>query len=67
MRAYLAAAGRRRPIVRVPFPGKTMAAYRAGHHTTPAHATGSRGFAEYLRDRLGSAGTLDPPYDFGRR
>jgi uncharacterized protein YbjT (DUF2867 family) len=67
MRAYLRAVRRRRPVVRAPIPGRTMAAYRAGHHLTPANATGVRGFAEDLRDRIGPDGTLRPPYDLRRR
>jgi uncharacterized protein YbjT (DUF2867 family) len=67
MRAYLRAVRRRRPVVRLPIPGRTMAAYGAGHHLTPAGATGVRGFAEDLRDRIGPDGTLPPPYDLRRR
>jgi uncharacterized protein YbjT (DUF2867 family) len=67
MRAYLRAVRRRRPVVRLPIPGRTMAAYRAGQHLTPAGATGVRGFAEDLRDRIGPDGTLPPPYDLRHR
>ncbi|GAB2836178.1 hypothetical protein GCM10027176_45530 [Actinoallomurus bryophytorum] len=48
-------------------PGRAMAAYRAGHHLAPAGATGVRGFAEDLRERIGSDGVLRPPYDLRRR
>jgi uncharacterized protein YbjT (DUF2867 family) len=67
MRAYLRAVHHRRPVVRLPIPGRSMAAYRAGHHLTPANATGVRGFAEDLRDRIGPDGTLRPPYNLRRR
>jgi uncharacterized protein YbjT (DUF2867 family) len=66
MRTYLTAVRRRRPVVRLPLPGKTIGAYRAGHHLAPAKATGVRSFTDDLLDRLGPAGTLDPPYDFRR-
>jgi uncharacterized protein YbjT (DUF2867 family) len=67
MRAYLRAVRRRRPVVRLPIPGRAMAAFRAGHHLAPAGATGVRGFAEDLRDRIGPDGTLPPPYVLRRR
>ncbi len=63
MRAYLTATGRRRPILRVPLPGKVAAAYKAGHHMTPANATGELTFAGYLRERLTTDGRVAEPYD----
>lgn len=44
----LHAYGRRRPLVPLPLAGKAARAYKAGHHTTPGHATGRRTYAEYL-------------------
>jgi uncharacterized protein YbjT (DUF2867 family) len=52
VRAYLTAAGRRRPLVSVPVPGKTAAAFRQGVHLAPGHATGVRTFGEFLAGRV---------------
>ncbi len=40
------ATGRRRRTVHVRLPGRSFAAFRAGHQLTPQHATGRRTFAE---------------------
>ncbi|MDN3353273.1 NAD(P)H-binding protein [Actinomadura sp. DC4] len=61
MRTYLGAVRRRRPILRLPIPGRTAAAYREGRHTTPAGATGVRGFTEELLSRVRADGTLESP------
>lgn len=45
---YLAAAGRRRRIVEVRVPGKTMRAYREGWNLTPDNVFGTVTFAEFL-------------------
>ncbi|HEY0542723.1 MAG TPA: NAD(P)H-binding protein [Actinoallomurus sp.] len=66
MRAYLGAVRRRRPVLRVPIPGKAAAAYRAGRHMAPEGATGVRTFTEDLLARVGPGGTLDVPYDLSR-
>lgn len=47
-RAYLAATGRRRPVVPVRLPGRTFGAYRRGGHLAPDHATGHITFERYL-------------------
>ncbi|MEV4757316.1 NAD(P)H-binding protein [Micromonospora sp. NPDC049559] len=47
-RAYLAATGRRRPMVPVRLPGRTFRAFRAGGHLAPEHATGRVTFEEHL-------------------
>jgi uncharacterized protein YbjT (DUF2867 family) len=60
MRAYLTAVRRRRPVVRVPLPGKAAAAYRAGRHLIPDHATGVRSFTDDLLARVGTDGRLRP-------
>jgi len=67
MRAYLAAVRRRRPVLRLPIPGRTMAAFRAGRHLAPAGAEGVRGFTDDLLGRIGPGGLPDLPYDLRRR
>jgi uncharacterized protein YbjT (DUF2867 family) len=67
MRAYLETTHRRRPILRIPLPGRQAAAVRAGHHLTPGNATGLRTFADDLRDRVDENGRIAPPYDLKRR
>lgn len=52
VRAYLAAAGRRRPLVSVRVPGKAAAAFREGVHLAPGRATGVRTFEEFLAGRV---------------
>jgi uncharacterized protein YbjT (DUF2867 family) len=56
VREYLRAAGKRRPIVRVPTPGKAAAAIRAGANLAPDRAVGVRTWEAFLRERVGSAG-----------
>ncbi|MET9962131.1 NAD(P)H-binding protein [Streptomyces sp. NPDC006326] len=50
-RAYLAATGRRRPVVPLPLAGKAYAAFRRGGNLTPAHAVGRTTFTEFLARR----------------
>jgi uncharacterized protein YbjT (DUF2867 family) len=50
-RAYLAAEGKRRPILGVRLPGAILRAYREGYHLTPEHADGRITFEEFLRKR----------------
>ena len=45
---------RRCPIVRVPVPGKTMAAFRTGHATCPDHRVGTVTWEEWLTERYAS-------------
>ena len=52
VRAYLRAAGRRRPIVPVPLPGRAAAALRAGANLAPDRAVGRRTWEEFLADRV---------------
>ncbi|MFI9346081.1 SDR family oxidoreductase [Streptomyces sp. NPDC052773] len=52
-RAYLAATGRRRPVVRVPLGGGAYRAFRAGGHLTPERAVGKGTFEEFLAARFG--------------
>ncbi|BFO19829.1 NAD(P)H-binding protein [Streptomyces sp. KM77-8] len=47
-RAYLKAAGRHRPVVKVPLRGAAYDAFRTGRHLAPDHAVGRATFDEYL-------------------
>jgi hypothetical protein len=47
-RAYLVHAGKRRPIISLPFPGAAFRAMREGHNVVPDHADGRITFEEYL-------------------
>jgi len=49
---YLRAAGKRRPIVRTPIPGKAAAAIRDGANLVPDRAVGRRTWEEFLAERL---------------
>ncbi|BBC38048.1 Nucleoside-diphosphate sugar epimerase [Streptomyces graminofaciens] len=51
-RAYLAATGRRRPILSVPLFGAAYRAFRSGDHLTPDKAVGKGTFEEYLAGRF---------------
>jgi len=51
-RAYLAAAGLRRPLLRVPVPGAVGRAFRDGAQLAPGHADGAITWDDYLRRRL---------------
>ena len=53
VRAYLSAAGKHRPIVRVPTPGRAAAAIRAGANLAPDRAVGRRTWQEFLAERVG--------------
>lgn len=53
-RVYRAARGLRRPIVRIPIPGTTVAAFRAGHATCPDHKVGTVTWEEWLTERHAS-------------
>ena len=56
LRSYLAAAGRRRPILSIRQPGGAARALRDGAGTTPDRAVGRRTWEEFLADRVGVAG-----------
>jgi len=49
---YLRAASKRRPIVRMPIPGKAAAAIRDGANLVPDRAVGRRTWEEFLAERL---------------
>jgi uncharacterized protein YbjT (DUF2867 family) len=55
-RAYLRAAGKRRPMVDVRLAGKGYRGLRGGGHLTPERAVGKGTFEEYLAGRFGGAG-----------
>ncbi|CAM5339940.1 SDR family oxidoreductase [Streptomyces pseudogriseolus] len=55
-RAYLAAAGRRRAVVKIPLRGAAYEAFRAGGHLAPDHAVGTGTFEDYLTKRLAVTG-----------
>lgn len=57
MRAYLEAAGKRRPVLPVRTPGKAARAYRAGANLAPDRAVGRRTWEDFLVARLGSPAT----------
>lgn len=50
-RAYRRARGLRRPILGVPLPGETAAAFRAGDATCPEHAVGTVTWSEWLAEQ----------------
>jgi uncharacterized protein YbjT (DUF2867 family) len=55
VRSYLRAAGKHRPIIGMPLPGKAAAAFRAGANLAPDRAVGRRTWEEFLAARLGSS------------
>lgn len=59
-RRYRTSRGLRRPIVRFPLPGKTVAAFRSGHATCPNHRLGTVTWKEWLAERYAS-GADEPP------
>jgi uncharacterized protein YbjT (DUF2867 family) len=68
VRLYLALTGRRRPVLRVPVPGRIGAGFRAGHHLVAGGGRlGTRTFDDYLRARIGPDGTVAPPYELRLR
>ncbi|MZD10316.1 NAD(P)H-binding protein [Streptomyces sp. SID5785] len=52
-RAYLRAAGRRRPVLGVPLAGRTYRAFREGRHLAPDGAVGRVTFEEFLARERG--------------
>lgn len=51
-RAYLKAAGRHRPVVKVPLRGAAYDAFREGRHLAPHHAVGRATFDEYVTSHV---------------
>jgi uncharacterized protein YbjT (DUF2867 family) len=67
MRAFLAATGRRKPILTVPIPGKTARGFRAGGHLLDeTGVTGTRTFADFLEEHVTPKGSVKPPYSLRR-
>ncbi|MFJ5778005.1 SDR family oxidoreductase [Streptomyces sp. NPDC093094] len=60
-RAYLAATGRRRALVRVPLWGAAYRAFRAGGHLTPERAVGRGTFEAYLDGHVRQRGAAPKP------
>ena len=56
VRSYLAAAGRRRPLVPLPLPGQAARAMRAGVNLAPGRAVGRRTWEDFLAARVSPAG-----------
>ena len=56
LRAYLDAAGRRRPVLPVRLPGAVFASYRRGGHLAPDRAVGRRTWEEFLAEQVGRPG-----------
>jgi uncharacterized protein YbjT (DUF2867 family) len=59
-RRYLAAVGKRRPVVSVPLPGRVARGYRTGENLAPDRPVGAITFERYLHE-LRAAGRM--PYD----
>ncbi|MFD6091232.1 SDR family oxidoreductase [Oerskovia sp. NPDC060338] len=53
-RAWARATGSRREVVRVRVPGRTFAAFAAGHHLVPGKPYGTGTYGQYLLERYGS-------------
>ena len=61
MRAYLAAAGRRRPVVAIPFGGRIGAALGVGGTLLTDDDKGTVAFADYVRARSDADGSTEHP------
>lgn len=55
-KTYREVLGVRRPVLRLPLPGSTAAAFRAGHATCPDRAVGTVTWEEWLRKHRAGAG-----------
>ncbi|MFG1710747.1 SDR family oxidoreductase [Nonomuraea sp. M3C6] len=62
MHAYLATAGRRRRVVKIPVPGRVGAAFGLGDHLLTNGDRGTVTFDDYLRARASSGGLIERPY-----
>jgi uncharacterized protein YbjT (DUF2867 family) len=62
MRAYLAAANRRRRVVKIPVPGRLGAGLGVGEHMLTDGDRGTVTFDEYLRSRANAHGIIEHPY-----
>lgn len=61
-RPWLAARGRRRPVLHLPLPGKTAAAFRRGYSTCPEHKDGTITWEEWLQETYGQNRAAASPY-----
>jgi uncharacterized protein YbjT (DUF2867 family) len=62
LRVFLALTRRRRLVLPVWLPGRVATAFRAGGNLVSAGERGTRTFEEYLRSRIHSDGSIEPPY-----
>ncbi|SCL17694.1 Uncharacterized conserved protein YbjT, contains NAD(P)-binding and DUF2867 domains [Micromonospora rhizosphaerae] len=62
MRAYLADAQRRRPVIKIPLWGRLGAGFGVGGHLLADGDRGTVTFADYLHARSDADGLLDHPY-----
>jgi uncharacterized protein YbjT (DUF2867 family) len=68
MRQYLAASGRRKPVVRLPAFGRGARDFRAGYNLLgPGADQGTRSFADYLRAQVAADGRIAAPYELRGR
>jgi uncharacterized protein YbjT (DUF2867 family) len=61
-RPWLAARGLRRPVIHLPLPGKTAAAFRRGYITCPEHKDGTLTWEEWLQATYGQNRAAASPY-----
>lgn len=67
-RTFLAATGKRKPVLRVPLVGRAAADFRAGGHLLADDGDrGTRTFSDYLASRLRTQGRLELPYNLRGR
>lgn len=59
-RQWMAARGKRRPMLHIPVPGKLSAGFRRGLNTTPENRIGTITWAEWLAARYGKRVGRDP-------
>jgi len=64
---WLAARGLRRPIVHLPLPGRTAAAFRRGYITCPDHNDGTITWEEWLQETYGQDREFASPYLIKRK
>lgn len=64
---YLGATGRRRLVVPIALPGRTVAAFRAGGNLLESGERGERTFEQYVRERVTADGGTRLPYALRRR
>ena len=60
IRTYLRVRGKRRPMLRLPLPGKAARAFRAGANLAPEHAVGRKTWEDFLTERLSSPISTGP-------